>query len=206
MPTPAGQNIMDEGPGLRQRTRDTNAVVGEVAPQTTGKAPAAAPPQEVDKVNKKGKFGTHKGEDRNLPVDQWAKPLGSFKRGTDYVPKTGVYKLHEGEAVKTKEENKMDAFAHVPGRTEPKPAKKEIKRMEITKSHNGKHIVKHIHHHPAHEDETHVMNDMAALHSHMEDHAGTPNDGEGAESAPPESPAPMTPSPSPAGSPAAPGE
>jgi hypothetical protein len=31
--------------------------------------------------------------------------LGSYKKGTDYVPKTGLYKLHEGEAVKTKEEN-----------------------------------------------------------------------------------------------------
>jgi hypothetical protein len=50
--------------------------------------------------------------------------------------------------------------------------------MEITKSHNGKHIVKHIHHHPAHEDETHVMNDMAALHSHVDEHAGAgPSDG-----------------------------
>ncbi len=145
--------------------------------------PKAPPPQmNVDKVNPKAKYGARKGEVR-IPVDQMTKPLGSFKEGTDYVPKTGLYKLHEGEAVKTKEENMADVYAHVPGRSEAKPAKKEIKRMEITKSHNGKHIVKHIHHHPAHEDETHVMNSMADLHSHLEDHAGTPNEGEGSPDA-----------------------
>lgn len=33
------------------------------------------------------------------------KTLGSFKEGTDYVPKTGIYQLHEGEKVVPKEEN-----------------------------------------------------------------------------------------------------
>lgn len=139
--------------------------------------PKATPAQEnPDKINKHAKFGDRKGETR-INVDQMTKPLGSLKKGTDYVPKTGSYKLHEGEAVVPKEKNMAaDIYAHVPGRTEPKPAKKEIKRMEITKSHNGKHIVKHIHHHPSHEDETHVMNDITALHQHMDDHAGTPNE------------------------------
>jgi hypothetical protein len=31
--------------------------------------------------------------------------LGSFASGTDYVPKTGLYMLHEGESVATKSEN-----------------------------------------------------------------------------------------------------
>jgi len=47
------------------------------------------------------------------------------------------------------------------------------------------------------------MEDMGALHQHMEDHAGTPNEGEGAESAPPAGAAQMTAAPSPAAPPAA---
>jgi hypothetical protein len=77
--------------------------------------------------------------------------------------------------------------------------KKEIKEMVHTKSHNGKHIVTHRHHSPAHHpDETHVMNDMAQLHSHMDAHAGTPNDGEAAPADGAAAPAPMTAAPSPA--------
>ena len=214
---------MDEGPGLRQRARETKAVQNSVDPEID-KAPPAAPPQEVDKINPKAKFGSKKGEIR-LPFDQWMKPLASYKDGTDFVPKTGVYKLHEGERVtpaiiggtnnnlrsykdgtdyvpKTgpailhegekvtpAKDNMADVFDKVPGRKSEEKPKKSIKRIEITKSHNGRHIVKHVHHHPAHEDETHVMNDMAALHSHLEDHAGTPNEGEGPESSPAGAPA-----------------
>jgi len=70
------------------------------------------------------------------------------------------------------------SMIHQSAGMEKKP-KKEIKEMTVTKSHNGKHIVTHKHHHPMHHpDETHVMSDMGGLHSHMEDHAGTPNEGE----------------------------
>src|ERR1017187_5038563 len=34
-------------------------------------------------------------------------PLGNYKKGTPYVPKTGNYKLHEGEAVIPKEKNEV---------------------------------------------------------------------------------------------------
>jgi hypothetical protein len=64
--------------------------------------------------------------------------------------------------------------------------KKSIKRMEHTKTHSGHHVVTHFHHHPhdgSEHNETHVMNNMADLHSHMENHAGTPNAGEGAPDA-----------------------
>jgi hypothetical protein len=88
----------------------------------------------------------------------------------------------------------MDA---VKGLAKDKAPKKEIKTMEHSKSHNGKHIVVHKHHSPSHHpDETHVMNDMAELHQHMDDHAGAPNDGEAAPAGA-DQPAPMTPSPSP---------
>ena len=39
--------------------------------------------------------------------------LGSFKEGTDSVPETGAYQLHEGEKVVPKKENKM-ATHHSP--------------------------------------------------------------------------------------------
>lgn len=75
--------------------------------------------------------------------------------------------------------------------------KKEISDMHIKMSHNGKHIVTHKHHHPEHHpDETHVMGNMADLHSHMEDHLGTPNAGEAAPTGD-SAPAPMTAAPSP---------
>ncbi len=82
--------------------------------------------------------------------------------------------------------------------------KKEIREMSITKSHNGKHIVTHKHHHPEHHpDETHVMDNMAALQGHMEDHAGTPNEGEAAPASPDAGgPAQMTAAPSPMPAPA----
>jgi hypothetical protein len=117
-----------------------------------------------------------------------------FHKGTDYVEKTGPAMLEKGEAVIPKEKN-MDAVKDILGGHETVKAPKKIKEMVHTKSHNGKHIVVHKHHsphsHPDH-DETHVMNDMAELHQHMEDHAGTPNEGEeaGAQTGPQLSPTP----------------
>lgn len=68
--------------------------------------PFSAPKTNVnDKVNVTGRYGSKKGEKR-MDVSDALKPLGSFKTGTDYVPKTGVYQVHEGEAVKTAAENK----------------------------------------------------------------------------------------------------
>jgi hypothetical protein len=197
---PQGQNIMEDGPGLAERARQTKATVNSLTPETT--LPKATPAADnPDKINKHAKYGDRKGETR-IDVSQMTKPLGSLKNGTPHVPETGNYKLHKGEAVVPKEKNMSDPFALVPGRTEPKSAKKEIKRMEITKSHNGKHIVKHVHHHPSHEDETHVMNDMAALHSHLDAHnddaSGTPaapqmTASQGAPAAPPAGAPPVAP-------------
>ena len=64
--------------------------------------------------------------------------------------------------------------------------KKAIKSMTHTKTTNGKHVITHRHHSPHdHEmhDETHMMNDMGEVADHMQKHAGTPNDGEGAPDA-----------------------
>ena len=55
----------------------------------------------------------------------------------------------------------------------PKGEAKKIKSMTHTKTHNGKHVITH-HHHAPHDstahDETHMMNDMGEVHSHMDKH------------------------------------
>lgn len=156
------------------------------AAKSLGNPPA--PPEKAfpvqanpDKVKPEGGV---RAKDPMMPMDRTAAPLAVLHKGTDYVPKTGNYRLEQGEAVVPKEKNMADdIFAHVPHRGSESKPKKEIKEMVHSKSHNGKHIVVHKHHHPAHPDETHVLNDMAELHQHMEDHAGTPNEGEGAPDA-----------------------
>ena len=81
----------------------------------------------------------------------------------------------------------------------PKKPKKEIKHIIHSKSHNGKHIMTHVHHNShEHPDETHVMDNLADVSAHNEMHAGTPNEGEAAPAAPDAGgPAQMTAAPSP---------
>ena len=70
-----------------------------------------------------------------------------------------------------------------------KAPKKEIKEMVHSKTHNGKHVVTHKHHSPAHHpDETHMFNNLDEAKDHMDAHAGAePADGA----------APLTAAPSP---------
>lgn len=170
------QDLMNDGPGLKQRNRETAAVSTAVMPAsgaTSGTvAKPASPPTSVDKVNR-GKFGSKPGEKSVSEM----KALGVLHKGTDYVPKTGNYTLQKGEAVVSKEKNKMNPYAKI---TEgDKKPKKEIKRIITHKSHDGKLIHTHEHHHPEHhENETHVSSNMAEMHDHMEKHAGMPNEGE----------------------------
>jgi hypothetical protein len=114
------------------------------------------------------RYGDRPGEKR-IDVREAMRPLGSFKTGTDYVPKTGMYKLHEGEAVKTKEENVMDAKTAMEGITgkSQKPPKK-IREIHTKQTDDGKYIHTHLHHHPSHHpEETHVSNDLAGMADHM---------------------------------------
>jgi len=153
-----------------------------------------------DKLAPKARYGD-RGREQRIDTRSMIKPLGSFKKGTSHVPKTGIYKLHEGESVIPKEKNMdsiKDKMTEALGGSDKKP-KKEIKEMVHSKSHNGHHIIVHKHHHPEHHpDETHTLDDMAALHAHMDQHAGEPNEGEGPESAPQGgAAAPMTAAPSP---------
>jgi hypothetical protein len=188
----------DEAAGIKATTDNVKDYMKSIEKEPP--APKAEPVvSDKDKLHPNSKYGDNPGEQR-IDVSAMTKPLiQSYKKGTNYVPKTGLAILHKGEKVVPAKENKMDkTYDMVKGMAKDTPPKKEIKTMEHSKSHNGKHIVTHKHHSPAHHpDETHVMNDMAELHAHMDDHAGTPNEGEAAPTDG-SAPAPLTAAPSPA--------
>ena len=139
--------------------------------------PKATPPQHVDKIHPGAKYGD-KPPEKRINVDQYIKPLGSFKTGTDYVPKTGPYQLHEGEKVTPAKDNMADIMDMVPGRKAKTP-KKEHVATHITHHKDGSHTAVHKHSHPEHHpDETHALSNMDALHDHLEQHVGQPNSGE----------------------------
>lgn len=136
----------------------------------TSAAPSPAPAPKAssaDRISPKAKYGD-KSREKRMDVREAMKPLGSFKQGTSHVPQTGMYKLHEGEAVIPKEANTMDAKTAMAGITgKAKPAKK-IHKIVTHKTDDGKLIHTHLHHHPQHHpDETHVSNNMADAQAHM---------------------------------------
>lgn len=178
---------------------DTKKPQPKPAPKPPAKPPAKPPvkqaPIEMD-------VDTGKPSSSLPPLTQYpsptplSDPLPSYKRGTSYVPHDQLAVLHKGEKVIPKKDNPMNPYEKITSGD--KKPKKEIKEMVHTKTHNGKHIVTHKHHHPEHHpDETHALEDMSALHDHMEDHAGTPNDGETPDAGA-GAPAQLTASPSPA--------
>ena len=185
---------------IAEKQKNIDEYKNATKPTFTAEPVRDTTPSPKDRINPKARYGARPGEQR-IDTKDMTKPLGSFAKGTSHVPKTGIYKLHEGEAVIPKDKNMdsmKDKMTEALGGSDKKP-KKEIKEMHIRKTANGKHIVTHKHHHPEHHpDEEHSMEDMGALHQHMEDHAGTPNEGEGAESAAPAGAAQMTAAPSPA--------
>jgi hypothetical protein len=147
--------------------------------------PAPAPKPATMPMNKPtGKrYGDKPGEKR-INVSDMIKPLGSYKDGTNYVPKTGHYKLHEGEAVVPKKDNPMkkDMYGMVTG--DDKPPKK-IKHIVTRKTHSGSYIHEHHHHAPEHHPmEEHTSADAKAMAAHMSENAGGDS---------------MTPTPPPAG-------
>jgi hypothetical protein len=186
---PQSSNVLhpgDESEG--EAVRAHRQAMEELNPRTpvaeptksTPSAPALAPWESVKK--KPAPAGE---KPMYQKATEWAKPLGSYKSGTSHVPKTGVYKLHEGEAVIPKEKNTMnalDAMAGITGKAKPP---KKIHKITTHKSDDGKMIHTHQHHHPAHHpDETHVSNNMKEATDHMA--AMEPN----MSAQPPEMPAP----------------
>jgi len=130
----------------------------------------SAPSKPMPYTDKNKPKGWKRIPDSDL--EKMTKPLGSYKHGTPSVPKTGVYKLHEGEAVIPKEKNPMNAADAMRAIHGGKTPKKAVKEMHIKATDNGKHIVTHKHHHPEHHpDETHAMGDTDELAQHVADNA-----------------------------------
>jgi hypothetical protein len=116
-------------------------------------------------------------------MNTWVKPLASYKRGTKSVPKTGAYKLHEGEKVvpeknnpdshlKTGEKKMATPFDMITAGA--KKAPKTIQKHEYSKTHNGKHVVTHKHHSPEHKDEQHMFEKFSDAADHMEQNPPQP--------------------------------
>src|SRR5208282_1002570 len=140
MPTPQ-QDIMNEGPGMKQRARETTAVGNEVMPRISA-PPKAAPPSAKDLVNPDAKYGT-RGKEQRIDTTNMTKQLGmpSYKHGTDFVPETGPAMLHKGEAVTPAKDNMKNMYSKITeGDAKPK---KEIREMSVKKTHDGKHVVTH---------------------------------------------------------------
>lgn len=150
-------------------------------------SPKATPAADnPNKINPKAKFGDRSGEKR-IDTASMTKPLGSYKKGTPSVPKTGTYKLHEGEAVIPADKN---PYSMVSGR-KPRKSKKVVKHITTRKAKGGYIAENHHTESSEHPMEEHVLPDMAALQGHMEDHMGSP-DGAPEAGAPPEAqPAPQ---------------
>lgn len=111
--------------------------------------------------------------------------IPGYKTGTNYVPKTGVYQLHEGEAVVPKEDNphgpldlisKKNSKNSKKSKSE-KPPVKSIREIRIRKAHNNQFIVEH-HHWGAFPREEFVIDALNNLRKHLSKHAGESKAGE----------------------------
>jgi hypothetical protein len=126
-----------------------------------------------------------------MPVDKvgpgtgigWSAGVPAYKKGTNYVPSTGLAVLHKGEAVLKKEDadkyragTTMDhdgAMQGLGGDTKPP---KHITHVSVRKAHGG-HIIEHHHNHP-HPMEEHTTHGTDGLVNHMMTHMTEPNPGE----------------------------
>lgn len=106
--------------------------------------------------------------------------LASYKKGTDYVPKTGNYKLHEGEAVLTKEQNSDRGEGK-------RKKKKHLHKVITTRAGDGSFGHEHIYKDsPDDEQEgkpvfAGTSQSMDDLHQHMDDHLGPQEQAQGGE-------------------------
>lgn len=166
---PQGQNVMTDGPGLKQRARETSAVLNNVSPAPDPVKAVRFEPTPAEKVNSRAKFGD-RGAEKRIDTTQMTKPLGSFKKGTPHVPETGVYQLHKGEAVIPAKDNPMSGVYDKITEGMKKP-KKVVKEIRTRKAKGGGWIHEHHHTEPAHHPmEEHVSADKDAMMQHMSDH------------------------------------
>lgn len=170
-----------EAAAIAEKKKNIDAYKKATEPVQDTPAPTSTKP--TSKTVGTGRYGDNPGEKR-IDVTDMTKPLGSYKKGTDYVPKTGVYKLEEGEAVKTKKENVLEHLKDsLAGAEKPEKPKKELKeiRTRKVKGKDGKSSYIHEHHHThpeVHPMEEHVSPDHDSMIEHMMQHMGEPNEGE----------------------------
>ena len=197
------QETTSLGSELSEKARMSAGVLGSDS-SAAAAAPASGKPAGGGKPAQ-GPYGSQ-GKEKRIDTTDMTKPLGAapvYDKGGKVNIHDGKHQvaiLKEGERVLTPEQTKAyDKGGKVMATpydmvTGGKTPKKEIKEMVHTKSHNGKHIVTHKHHSPAHHpDEIHAFNDLDEAKDHMDQHAG-PEPAEGA--------APLTAAPSPMGGPA----
>lgn len=151
--------------------------VDRYIPNPTGVKPeldtdtVAAPKMEsMNKTSGTTPGGGHYSIENAKPSEVQPEIIRSFKTGTDYVPRTGFYQLHEGEAVIPKEQNPMNPYDKITSGD--KKPRKAIKAIHVHATDNGRHVVTHEHHHPQHhKDAVHAMSSVDELAKHMSDHA-----------------------------------
>jgi len=162
----------DTGKNLAMKKDQINEYMHATEPVATPMPVKPSPVMGVDKIHPKAKFGDKPGEKR-IDVSSMTKPLGSLKKGTDHVDKTGTYKLHKGEAVIPAEKNPMNPYSKIT-ESDKKPMKKSLKSIHTRKAKDGSYIHEH-HHHAPHAGmehmEEHTSPDMAAMKAHMDEHA-----------------------------------
>jgi hypothetical protein len=170
-------------PEISQKMQNINEYKNATKPTFSAEPVRDNSPSMKDKIAPKARYGARHGEQR-IETAPMTKPLGSFEKGTDSVPKTGVYKLHKGEAVIPKDKNPMKQVDKAMASSkdmmgDDKKPKKAIKHIETRKTHDGKFVHTHKHHHPdVHKDEEHVSNNMDELKKHMDAHMGGEPDGD----------------------------
>ena len=119
-------NKQTEGLGAELAARAEMNRQGAKALNGDDSADAAPPKAPAPKTDSGARYGDKAGEKR-IDTSDMTKPLGSFAKGTNHVPKTGVYKIHEGEAVIPKEKNVG----------EHSPAEKKHFHRAMSKLHKG---------------------------------------------------------------------
>jgi len=163
---------------MQQQAEQALKPTGAPAAGTVARPVGTSP---VDKTKTQGPYGTGAGEKR-IDVDKMTKPLGQMHDGGT-VPKTGPYIMKKDEHVLTPENHSKlksaMALAHdaLSGPAQEGP-KKVIKAMHIRKASDGSHVIEHHHLDYSHPMEEHTAKNMDELHDHLEQHWGSPNDGE----------------------------
>jgi hypothetical protein len=179
--TPIGTEL-NERAKMQQSAVDALKPTGAPAPKGTAMRPVNSP---MDKTKSQGPYGSGKGEKR-IDVKDMVKPLGQMHDGGT-VPKTGPYIMKEGEKVLTQGDHAKlksamglahSVLADAPDAEVQPP--KVIRAMHVRKASDGSHVIEHHHVNFSHPMEEHTAKNMDELHDHLEQHWGSPNDGENA--------------------------